>query len=261
MPRFFLSEHQITRYGQPCDGLLGRIVLEGGDARHLALSLRMREGDAVTVCDMRKTEYRCRIASILRDGGKGGALRVLLDITEIQASDTEPTFQAWLYQALPKGDKFDTIVQKAVETGVTGIVPFLSERCISRPDAAACARKRDRWQKIAEEAAKQCGRGILPEIRMPVSYKEAVALAAADGTGFLCYEGDGTVPLGRLLHAAEKDHSIHFIIGAEGGFSHDEAIYAASCGLKLAGLGRRILRCETASGFVLACLTYAYDLQ
>lgn len=262
MPRFFLTENLIERYEREADGILGRIVIENSDARHIAFSLRMRVGDAVTVCDMRKTEYCCRIASITRTReGRDGDVQVLLDILEMHPTETEPSFEAWLYQALPKGDKFDTIVQKAVETGVTGIVPFLSERCISRPDPAACARKCERWRKIAEEAAKQCGRGIIPEVHAPVTYEEAVAMAAASGTGFLCYEGDGTLPLGQLLGAHHSGEPLHFLIGAEGGFSVSEAEYAASCGLALVGLGRRILRCETASGFVLSCMTYAYDLQ
>ncbi len=263
MPRFFLSKNHIARFDREIDGVLGTIVIDGGDARHIALSLRMHTGDAVTVCDMQKIEYRCTIADIEKlSSGRDSAWRVRLDIREIRQSDTEPSYSAWLYQAIPKGDKLDFIVQKAVETGVAGIVLFLSERCISRPDAATVAHKCERLQKIAEEAAKQSGRGIIPPVLPPVSYDEAVAMASRADLGFLCYEGDGTLPMGKLI--AERrtiPSTVHFLIGPEGGFSVAEVAKARNSGLASVGLGKRILRTETASGFVLSCLTYAYDLQ
>lgn len=156
----------------------------------------------------------------------------------------------------------EIIVQKAVEAGVSSIVPFLSERCISRPDAETLTRKIERWQRIALEAAKQCGRSIIPQILPCLPFRSAVDEAAASAShAFLCYEGDDTVPLGHVLEEPGITASYRFFIGPEGGFSLAEVAYAQSRGLTLAGLGKRILRCETASGFVLSCLVFRHELS
>ena len=245
MQRFFLS------HAGHIDGDI--ITVTGDDARHISKSLRMAVGDTVMICDMQKNEYECTIESFI-DGD------VQLRAVRVSQNDTEPTHKAYLYQALPKGDKFDVIVQKAVEMGVHEIVPFVSERCIVRE---AKANKLERWRRIAYEAAKQCGRGIIPQVREPLTYDAMLSECASDGFGFMCYEGDGTLPLVRLLDETEngKPHgTLRFIIGSEGGFSLDETERAKAKGLRLAGLGKRILRCETASGFVLAVLAARYEL-
>lgn len=246
MQRFFLS-----RSGH-IDGDM--ITITGDDAKHISKSLRMAVSDTVIVCDMQKREYECVIDEFAGQD-------VILKIVRETQNDTEPPFKAYLYQALPKGDKFDTIVQKAVESGVHEIVPFVSERCIVRE---ASKNKLERWRRIAYEAAKQCGRGIIPEVRDPVTYEEAVRECASSGLGFMCYEGDGTLPMFTMLDRAESGgadtQTLRFIIGAEGGFSIAETQKARDAGLMLAGLGKRILRCETASGFVLAALVARYEL-
>jgi len=247
LQRFFLS------YSGHIDG--DRITVTGDDARHISKSLRMTVSDKVIVCDMQKNEYECVIEEF-RDGD------VILKVEKVGKNDTEPDYRAYLYQALPKGDKFDTIVQKAVELGVHEIIPFVSERCIVRE---AKQNKLERWRRIAYEAAKQCGRGIIPEVREPLSYEEVLGECASSGFGFMCYEGDGTLPLNRLLDTAEENGNapkvLRFIIGSEGGFSVPETQKAYERGLKLAGLGKRILRCETASGFVLSALVARYELS
>ena len=242
MQRFFLS-----RTGH-IDG--EHILITGDDARHIAKSLRMAVSDTVIVCDMQKNEYRCEIERFEDEN-------VVLKIVGTGKNDTEPTYRAHLYQALPKGDKFDTVVQKAVELGVWRIVPFVSERCIAREVGA---NKLTRWRRIAKEAATQCGRGAVPEVTEPVSYREALAECSRQSPGFLCYEGDGTLPLGRVLSRCAPDGEIGFLIGSEGGFSLKEVEEAESFGLWKAGLGKRILRCETASGFVLSALVYRLEL-
>jgi len=235
------------------------VTVTGDDARHISKSLRMAVGDTVIICDMQKNEYECVI-----EGFAGGDVQ--LRAVRVTQNETEPDYKAYLYQALPKGDKFDYIVQKAVELGVHEIIPFVSERCIVRE---AKQSKLERWRRIAYEAAKQCGRGIIPEVREPLSYERMLDECARfsdgeHGLGFMCYEGDGTVPLTRLLGETETDGVPHkvlrFIIGSEGGFSIDETKKAADHGLRLAGLGKRILRCETASGFVLSALAARYEL-
>ena len=156
----------------------------------------------------------------------------------------------------------DVIVQKAVESGACAIVPFLSERCVSRPDEKSVEKKIARWQRIALEAAKQCGRGIIPAVRRPLTYAQMLEEASAASLPLFCYEGDGTASLREVLAAADTGgtRSISLVIGSEGGFSGDEAAAAVQHGFHLCGLGRRILRCESASGFALACIAYAFEL-
>jgi 16S rRNA (uracil1498-N3)-methyltransferase len=245
MPKFFLPSENIGK---------SDVVITGGDARHIAASLRMSAGDRLVVCDYARREYECIIISVSPD-------RVTADIKTIRTNDTEPPYSVRLFQAAAKGDKFDIIVQKAVETGVSAVIPFISERCISRPDEKSAQRKRERLQRIAAEAAMQCGRGIIPEILPQVKFAEAVVQAAQGEFGFICYEGEGTVPLVELLRSATTiPRDIRFIVGSEGGFSAAEIETAKSAGLNIAGLGKRILRCETAPVFVLSCLSYEYEL-
>lgn len=263
MPRFFLSASACAL--PPSEDMpQGGFHIGGGDAHHIAYSLRMRVGEELTVCDMQKQVYRCEIVSFARAEGRerDRQITVIVRVLESHPSDTEPTYRAVLFQAMPKAGKLDVIIQKAVETGVSRIVPFLSERCVVRPDADGARKKCERWQKIAKEAAMQCGRAVVPEVALPVSFAEAVREAASCGLSLFCYEGDGTVPLGRVLASSDDSvESVGFVVGAEGGFSLEEAQAAREAGLVPTGLGKRILRCETASGFVLSCLTCHFDLQ
>ena len=248
MQRFFLSDEKI-------DCINKAIKIDGNDAAHIIKSLRMKIGEKLVVCDMRKDEFECEISAI----DKGS---VILKILITKKNDTEPDFRAYLYQALPKGDKMDYIVQKAVELGVYEIIPFVSERCISRPDAESCLKKTVRWRKIAEEAAKQCGRGVIPTVRGVIDYKAALE-EIRGGSAFLCYEGDETEQLGDIIKSTgnENGTEIKFIIGPEGGFGLNEIKTARRLNVRLAGLGKRILRCETAAGFVLSCLVYERELR
>ncbi len=251
MPRFFLSEDEFN--GRPASpGDMLHII--GSDAEHVSRSLRMERGDSLTVCDSRSVEYLCTITGISQG-------EVSLRVESLMLSETEPCYSAVLYQALPKAQKFEVIVQKAVETGVSRIVPVITERCISRPDEQSLKKKRERWQKIAEEAAKQCGRAVIPKVSPPLDFGGAVADALCGDLSFLCYEGSGTEALGDIISADRGKRDIRFIVGAEGGFSVAEAEYAASSGLRLAGLGKRILRCETAGPFVLSCICYENELR
>ncbi len=249
MPRFFVRPEDIAD---------GRVTISGDDAKHIAKSLRMRAGEELTVCDAHSREYLCEIETVLNG-------EVSARIISESAVLSEPPYRAYLYQSLPKGDKMEYIVQKAVEIGVYRIIPLVSERSISRPDQASCAKKVERWNRIALEAAKQCGRGIIPTVSEVVTYKEAVRqmselLSEEGSVSFLCYEGSGTEKLGAVAgDGSYKD--IAFLIGPEGGISHEETELARQNGIKLAGLGKRILRCETASGFVLSCLAYENELR
>lgn len=250
MPRFFIRQEQIS------DGV---VHLLGEDAHHAARSLRMAVGDRVTVCDMQGNEYTCKITAFDEDR------EVLATIESARTADKEHPCFVTVFQALPKGDKLDTVIQKAVECGASRVVPFESERCVVRVKPEAEARKTERRCRIAEEAAKQCGRSVLPEVTPTVSFDRMLAMAAECEVGLFCYEGDGTIPMGTLLRekkeALASGARVAVVIGSEGGFSLREAEAARDAGLLPVGLGKRILRTETASGFALSCLVYVTELD
>ena len=250
MPRFFIRANQIE------DGV---VTLLGDDAHHISRSLRMAAGERITVCDMQKNEYECQLTDFLPD-------RVLAKILETRKCDTEPPYYAHLYQALPKGDKLDSVIQKAVECGVSEITTFESERCIVRAKGENESKKVERRQRIALEAAKQSGRGIVPAVNPTISFSEMCRRAAEADIALFCYEGDGTEPLPTALKKAvakvnKENPTIAIIIGSEGGFSLAEAQTVCANGILPVGLGKRILRTETAASFALACLVYALEMQ
>ncbi len=243
MGRFFLE--QSAQVGDT-------VTIAGADANHIARVLRHRIGDTITLCDQMKTEYQTTIVAIDAD-------TVTVKVESASQSEVEPPFCAVLYQALAKGDKMDAVVQKAVECGVTRIVPFESEFCVVKLDAAAKEKKRARWQKIAQSAAEQCGRAVVPTVALPIPYAQAVAQAKEAPCAFLCYEAERGQTLGEIL--PEHPEEIHFLVGPEGGFAKKEVELAKNEGVLSVGLGKRILRTETAASFVLSCLVYRYELQ
>lgn len=238
MPRFFLPD------------LSGdTVAIAGEEGRHIAGSLRCRPGDSLELCDGHGTDAD----AVIRDIAGG---TVTAEITARRPSRSELPCRVTLYQALPKGDKLVFIVQKAVELGAAAIVPVLTSRCISRPDRQGMEKKRERLGKIAWEAAGQCGRGLLPEVRPLLSFREAVAEMAKSPCPILFYERADT-PLGAVL--APRPPEIALLVGAEGGFSPEEAQEAAAAGLSLCTMGPRILRCETAPLYALSAIGYAYE--
>ena len=245
MPRFFVRQDRVSN---------GSISIIGEDAHHIARSLRMAAGDEITVCDMQGNEYTCKITSF--DDDK----EVVAEILSQKKSENEPTVFITLYQALPKGDKLDTIIQKAVECGASRIVPFQSERCVVKIKNDAEDKKRERRQRISAEAAKQCGRGIIPKVLPHMRYADAVR--AAYGSTFLCYEDEKSYSLKEYLHdfAEKGEKTLGFFVGPEGGYAKEEVLLASERGIPSAKLGNRILRSETASGFVLSCIAYALEL-
>jgi len=227
MPRFFKS--------MPVPPAVGDAVeIDGQDAVHLRRSLRLREGDAVLLCDGRSTEYDTVIDAMADSA-------VTLRVTAIRPSMAEPSVRLTLYQGLPKGDKLEWIIQKAVELGVTDIVPVEMSRSIARITDKA-DKKRSRLQTIANEAASQSGRGILPTVHAPVPFQEA--LSRMNGTyTVVCYEGGGQ-PLPSLITPELTELSL--VIGPEGGIAPDEIDALKDIGAAVATMGPRILRCETA---------------
>lgn len=212
----------------------GSAYLNGADAHHLAVVLRAKAGDDVTVCDGLGTDYACRV----RLAGKE---RVEMDIISSYPSESEPHTAVTLYVGYPKQDKLETIIQKATELGAVRVVPFFSRYCVAAPKNEE--KKNVRYQRVALEAAKQSGRGRVPEVAMPLSFDKMLRDAAACDTVLFCDEAGGAP-----LHSRLKDtaHSVAIVTGSEGGFSREEAEKAAAAGFLPVGLGPRILRCETA---------------
>ena len=234
MPRFFIDY-------TPQVG--GEAVIEGGDARHIGGALRMTAGESLTLCDGKGTDYACTVTAVEKE-------RVTLSVDAAAPSYSEPSLAVTLYMGLPKGDKMELIIQKAVELGVTAIVPVATARCIVKLDGKDAAKKQVRWQKIAAEAAGQSGRGIIPVVESPLSWKQALVRFAEEKT-LLCYEGGGA-PIGKLVSPA--DTAISLVVGPEGGFDTAEVEAVTAVGGQIATLGPRILRCETAPLAAIAVL-------
>lgn len=222
-------------------------LITGPDARHIGRVLRMAVGENIVLCDLKGLDYHCQIESIQKDA-------VSCRILSTCPSVGEPDCQVTLYQAFPKGDKMDFIIQKAVELGVSRVVPVLTRRCVARPDPKAMTGKLARFSRIALEAAKQSGRGRIPQVGELVDFDSAVKMAASDPLSLFFYEGGGR-PLSQLLSPQVK--SLSLFVGSEGGFDPEEVELAAKAGLIPVTLGPRILRCETAPVCALSVIMYA----
>lgn len=226
MPRFFIDT--------PPDGT---VILSGENAAHISRSLRMKSGEKLTLCDGMGFDYNAEILSLTSDS-------VTLTILSKEPTKTEPSVKVTLCQGLTKGDKMDSVIQKSVEMGVTSVCPVLTERCVSRPDDKSKTKKVLRWQKIADEAAKQSGRGILPKVNEISDLKSTAQYLAKNGTKLImCYEGGGSSP-DRLITPADTDIAV--FIGPEGGFDAKEVELLKDLGAQCTTLGPRILRTETA---------------
>ena len=207
--------------------------LEGQDAHHLARVMRAKLGQTVLVCDGKGTDYTAEITQIEPEC-------VTLSIQSRQPSSCEPSVQLTLFVGYPKQDKLEWIIQKGVELGAVRIVPFFSRYCVVTPKKEE--QKNQRYQKIAQEAAKQAGRGVIPVVEMPLTFAQLLERVSQFDTCLLCYEQGGN-PLSTCLENAKE---VALITGSEGGFTPEEAQKLADAGAHWIGLGPRILRCETA---------------
>ncbi len=245
MARFFINKDRIT------DNV---ITISGKDAFHIARSLRMAVGDEITVCDEDGTEYRTSLSRIRDD-------ECAAEIISKRVGSTESPVEITLYMAYPKGDKLETVVQKSVELGVSAVVPFESSRCIKRPSEDKADKITDRLSRIAEEAAKQCGRSRLPKVSRMIKLSELIKRIGDYDLTLFCYEGKGAESLKKVLGGyGRADGKIAVIIGSEGGFSQDEADSIVSAGAECVNLGPRILRCETAPDYCLSAISYHFEL-
>ena len=226
MPRFFVPSTNIDDK---------TVKITAPDAVHIGRSLRMRLGDDITVC-CQAVEYYCNILTISDD-------EVVCRIVSKKRCESEPNINLTLFQAIPKGDKLDMIVQKAVELGAGRICPVLTARCVSRPDKKSFDKKLERLQRISLEACKQSGRARLVEITPLLSFNECLEEMKGCDVSLFCYEKGGK---SLCRETFEGCRSIGLFIGSEGGFEQEEADRAEASGAVLTGLGKRILRCETA---------------
>ena len=239
MPRFFLPEISAgSRF----------LTLTGADAQH-AKVLRLRPGEAVTVCDGKGTDYACTVSDVSPG-------QYSLVVHSECSSASEPKVFASVYMAFAKSDKLEHVIQKATELGASELVAFPSDRCVSRPDEKALGKKLERWRKIAASAAEQSGRGVIPAVIALGSYREALERAAQADLPVFFYENEQAYTFHEALSAGVF-RSCAMMTGPEGGFTSGEVEAAQAAGLRICTLGSRILRCETAPLCALSALMYA----
>lgn len=244
MYHFFVKPEQIA-------GKEARIT--GPDVNHIANVLRMKPGAEVMISDGSDWEYLCRIREITRD-------EVLLDVREENRGVSELPVRITLYQGLPKSGKMELIIQKAVELGVSRVVPVETRRCVVRLDERRASSKVKHWRGIAESAAKQSGRLVIPEVSAPEKFSAALSEAEADDVRLIPYEcAEGMERTRELIASVRPGQKISVFIGPEGGFEEQEIAEAEAHGFTPLTLGKRILRTETAGLVMLSLLMAAAE--
>ena len=245
MYQFFVEPSQI------CDKT---VIIEGGDVNHIKNVLRMKPGEEIAVSNGRDgKEYRCGIVSMEED-------RVICELRFIKEDGLELSSRVHLFQGLPKADKMELIIQKAVELGVYEIVPVETRRAVVKLDAKKAKQKTERWQAIAEAAAKQSKRRIVPLVSEPVSFIQALKRAESMEVKLIPYElAEGMTRTKEIFQNLPEDADIAVFIGPEGGFEEAEIEKAGESGVEPITLGRRILRTETAGFTVMAWIMYQLE--
>lgn len=241
MHHFFVTPEQVRE---------DNIIIEGSDVNHIKNVLRMKVGEELEISDGDNKKYLCEIASMSSD-------EVYAMIKTELKVDTELPSKIYLFQGLPKSDKMELIVQKAVELGVYEIIPVATKRAVVKLDDKKASKKIERWQAIAESGAKQSGRNVIPEVKKVMAFKEAVQYAKSLDVLLVPYElAEGMSETKALISAIQPGQSVGFFIGPEGGFESSEVEYAIENGAKAITLGKRILRTETAGLTTLSILMY-----
>lgn len=241
MPKFFVPKENIKD---------NEILICGEDVIHIKRVLRSQVGDELSLCDGMGVNYNVRIVEI-------SDKEIVSKIISSQKSDTEPPICVTLYQGLPKASKMDYIIQKTTELGILNIVPVKMARCVVKIENKKDAQKKqERWQKIAEEAAKQSGRGVIPLVCEPVTFDEAISGLKNADIYFAPYECETKKKLKEVLTSTKTSKNISFIIGPEGGFDLAEVEKLKENNISTITLGNRILRTETAGEAVLSMIMY-----
>ena len=242
MPRFFIDPL--------ADGAV-QAVIHGEDARHIQRVLRMQKGEALTLCDGCGWEYSCVLERLEKD-------KAVCSILARNPSVSEPRTFITLFQGLPKAGKMEIILQKCVELGVSAFYPMDTERTVVRMDQKDTQRRTERWQRVAEEAAKQSGRGRIPQVHPLMTFHQALAQDSSD-LRILLWEQECSNSLRSVLAPLPRGMSISLIVGPEGGIAGTEADYAAAQGVVSVTLGPRILRTETAGMAAAAAILYQME--
>lgn len=229
------------------------IYIEGQDVNHMKNVLRMKIGEQVEISDGNNLKYLCEVAEYEQE-------RAVLKIVERKEADTELASKLYLFQGLPKNDKMELIVQKAVELGAYEIIPVSMKRCVVKLDDKKAAKKVERWNSISESAAKQAGRSIIPEVTEVLSYEQALKKAKELDVVLVPYElAKGMSETKQVLTKIQAGQSVGIFIGPEGGFEREEIDKAMECGAIPVTLGRRILRTETAGLTILSVLMFQLE--
>ena len=243
MHHFFVRPEQIS--GKEA-------YIEGPDWNHAANVLRVKPGEQVLLSAGEDRDYLCSVREVDRT-----SQRILLSVLEENRDIRELPVKISLYQGLPKSDKMELIIQKAVELGAARVVPVETARCVIKLDRKKAEAKRNRWQAISESAAKQSGRSVIPEVAMPMSFAAALKEAAGSDVRLIPYENaEGMDRTRRILDSVQPGQKVAVFIGPEGGFEETEIRQAEEAGFEAVTLGKRILRTETA-GFVVLSLLMA----
>lgn len=247
MYQFFVEPSQINETEKS-------VIIRGGDVNHIKNVLRMKIGEELSVSNGQDgREYRCGIKAFAEDC-------VECELRFIKQDSAELPCRIYLFQGLPKADKMEWIIQKTVELGVYQVIPVETNRCVVKLDKKKAESRVARWQAISQAAAKQSRRGIIPEVTQPVSFQEAVRLAAAMDVRLIPYEmAEGMDSTKKLIEGVEPGQSIAVFIGPEGGFTPEEITLAREQGILPVTLGKRILRTETAGLTVVSWLMYQLE--
>ena len=242
MYHFFVEPSQIQD---------NKIIITGKDVNHIKNVLRMKSGEEIAVSNgLDGKEYHCGISEWYDD-------KIICNLFFIKEEGAELASKIYLYQGLPKADKMELIIQKAVELGVYEIIPVASKRAVVKLDEKKAKSKVARWQGIAEAAAKQRKRGIIPKINDVMSFQEAIAYSSCAQVKLIPYElAQGMDRTKELIGRIKPGESVAVFIGPEGGFAVEEIEAAMQAGIESVTLGRRILRTETAGIAVLSVLMY-----
>ncbi|MCD7745225.1 MAG: 16S rRNA (uracil(1498)-N(3))-methyltransferase [Lachnospiraceae bacterium] len=244
MHHFFVNADQIGEK---------EIRITGSDVNHIRNVLRIHPGEQITVSDSDATTWRCEISQVQETA-------VTARILWSQAADTELPCRITLFQGLPKADKMELIIQKAVELGACEIVPVATRRAVVKLDAGKALTKQKRWSAIAQSAAKQAKRTIIPEVKPVMTMEEAVRSASSMDRRFIPYEQASGMDATRdAFGAIRPGDSVAVFIGPEGGFEEQEIALAEKAGILPVTLGNRILRTETAGMTVLSILMYLLE--
>ena len=230
------------------DILNGIVHFSKEDSKHIAVVLRMQVGETITVNDDNSQRHICKLLSVNKD-------IVTASIVSSEYFSNQPTASVTIYAGLSKGDRFDYLIQKCVECGADSIIPFISERCIARPNSSEYEKKRVRFQRIADEAVNQSKRSNRVEVHPIATFENAVKKASNHSTPLFLYENEEQLSLSSVIGSSNGlDYSI--FTGPEGGFSDSEVKTALSYGMKIVSIGPRILRCETAPVAALCAIMY-----